>query len=100
MKKSNISIPFDDEKLKATRYYADKKEISIEDELEECLQKIYEKHVPKDTREYIELTNSVLPVKPKPRSLLTKTPTAPAVPHISPVVSTANASSSKPNGAP
>ena len=54
MKKTSISIPFDDDKLRAAQFYAGKKDADIESELGEQLQKLYEKYVPRDTREYIE----------------------------------------------
>lgn len=54
MKKANITIGFEQEKLKALQFYATKKDISLQDELDDALQKLYEKYVPTQTREYIE----------------------------------------------
>ncbi|MEG0050188.1 MAG: DUF6103 family protein [Clostridia bacterium] len=54
MKKTTLSISVEQEKLNATRFYAGKKDASIEGELEEFLGKLYEKYVPAPTREYIE----------------------------------------------
>lgn len=65
MKKANITIPFDDEKLRATRFYAHRKDVILEDELEDFLQKTYEKYVPKDTREYLEQNAEATKSKPK-----------------------------------
>jgi hypothetical protein len=53
MKKA-VTIQFDEEKLKAARFYAGKKNARVEAELDELMQKIYEKYVPAPTREYIE----------------------------------------------
>ena len=54
MKKANITVSFEQEKLKALQFYAGKKDASLEAELDEYLQKLYEKYVPAQTREYIE----------------------------------------------
>jgi len=54
MKKANITVSFEQEKLKALQFYAGKKEASLQGELDDFLQKLYEKYVPAQTREYIE----------------------------------------------
>ena len=54
MKKTSISIDMETEKLRALRFYLEKKETSLETELEDFLAKLYEKYVPSQTREYIE----------------------------------------------
>lgn len=54
MKKAAVTISFEQEKLKAVQFYAAKKESSLEAELDEFMQKLYEKYVPAQTREYIE----------------------------------------------
>lgn len=64
MKKATISIQIEQEKLRALRFYAGKKESSLESELEEFIEKLYEKYVPAQTREYIE---SLGPEEAKPR---------------------------------
>lgn len=46
MKKATIQISFDAEKLKAIQKYMQKKDISLQFELDDVLQKLYEKHVP------------------------------------------------------
>lgn len=52
--KKTISVQFDAEKLKAIQFYVEKKDISLTAELEDCVQKVYEKYVPRETREYID----------------------------------------------
>ncbi|MGL4789890.1 MAG: DUF6103 family protein [Anaerotignaceae bacterium] len=52
-KKENISISMESEKLRATRKYMEKREASVEQELVEALEKLYEKYVPLAVREYI-----------------------------------------------
>ena len=54
MKKATITISFEQEKLSALRFYAGKRGANPQGELDEFFQKLYEKHVPAQTREYIE----------------------------------------------
>jgi len=56
MKQDTFSISMDAEKLRATKKYMEKKELSIEKELADALRKLYEKHVPANVREYIDET--------------------------------------------
>ena len=65
MKQINISVSFDDEKLRALNKYLKKKELTAEDELAAALLHLYEKHVPAAVREYIDEDDAVVPVKPK-----------------------------------
>lgn len=65
MKQINISVSFDDEKLRALNKYLNKKELTAEDELTAALVHLYEKHVPAAVREYIDEDDAVVPVKPK-----------------------------------
>lgn len=54
MKKENITLSMEAEKLRATKRYMEKKDISIEQELSDALTKLYEKYVPAPVREYID----------------------------------------------
>lgn len=54
MKKAMIQISFDAEKLGAIQQYMGKKDAELQTELNEVMQKLYEKHVPAPVREYIE----------------------------------------------
>ena len=67
MKQETISISVDAEKLRATKKYMEKKELSIEQELADALRKLYEKHVPATVRDYIDETayNDSSAKKPK-----------------------------------
>ena len=56
MKQEIISISMDAAKLRATQKYMEKKALSIEKELADALQKLYEKHVPATVRDYIDET--------------------------------------------
>lgn len=65
MKKTTLSISVEQEKINATRFYAAKKDASIEDELAEFFGKLYEKYVPAPTREYIESVDAMTDALPK-----------------------------------
>jgi len=58
MKNEKITIEFDDEKLDALQVYLNEKEISLESELVDTVQKLYEKHVPIPVRSFIERDRS------------------------------------------
>ena len=53
MKKSTITVTFDDEKLKALKMYLAEKNLSVETEVEEMIQSLYLKTVPLTVREFI-----------------------------------------------
>ena len=67
MKIEAISISMDAAKLRATKKYMKKKELSIEQELADAFRKLYEKHVPATVRDYIDETayNDSSAKKPK-----------------------------------
>lgn len=54
MKNATLTVTFESEKLDALAYHMSKKEADLQAELNETMQKLYEKHVPQATREYIE----------------------------------------------
>lgn len=54
MKKATIQLKYDEEKLTALEKYMKKKDADLGDELQQTLQKLYEKYVPPAVREYIE----------------------------------------------
>lgn len=73
MKKENITVSMEQEKLRATRRYMKKKDVDIEQELADALEKLYEKYVPGPVREYIDETaEDIQPKKPKPKVNITK----------------------------
>jgi len=89
MKQINISVSFDDEKLRALNKYLKKKELTAEDELTAALVHLYEKHVPAAVREYIDEDDVVVPTKPK-RTVKPAAPKKVEEPvEISPAVNTA-----------
>ena len=54
MKKEAITIQMDAEKLRAVKRYMEKKDADLEQELCDQLQRLYEKFVPANVREYID----------------------------------------------
>lgn len=54
MRKITVSVQVEAERLRAIQFYVGRKNSTVEAELEDCVNKIYEKYVPAQTREYIE----------------------------------------------
>ncbi len=54
MKKDTITISLEAEKLRAIKKYMEKKDASLQEEMADQLQKLYEKYVPANVREYID----------------------------------------------
>ena len=55
MKKANIVIAFDEEKLAAVRMYMSQRELDLKTELEKMLDGMYVKFVPSNVREFIDM---------------------------------------------
>jgi len=81
MKKETIAISLEAEKLRAIKKYMEKKEADLQAEMADQLQKLYEKYVPANVREYIderdeeeikpEKTKKVIKTTAQPRSIAT-----------------------------
>jgi len=54
MKKETVTVGIEAEKLRAIKRYMGKKDADLEQELGEQLQRLYEKYVPANVREYID----------------------------------------------
>lgn len=67
MKKDTIVISLEAEKLRAIKKYMEKKEADLQAEMADQLQKLYEKYVPANVREYIDEREdeALKPEKPK-----------------------------------
>lgn len=70
MKKVNITIAFDDEKLDALEFTLRKENASVQARMDEALKQLYEKSVPEPVREYLDsrvtpTTKVKRPPKPK-----------------------------------
>ncbi len=66
MKKTNVSIMYDDEKLSAIKLYMSQRDLDIKSELKKSVDSLYAKYVPANVRDYIDMKSSqVKPPKPK-----------------------------------
>ena len=66
MKKINVSVAYDEEKLSALKLYLEQKGQKVETELEKSLEALYSKTVPTGVREYLSLrSGEKVPVKGK-----------------------------------
>jgi hypothetical protein len=65
MKKATVQVSFDSEKLGAIKQYMGKKDSELQTELDETMQKLYEKYVPAQVREYIDSRDSEPEDKPR-----------------------------------
>lgn len=66
MKKTSITVSFDEEKLSALKLYLEQKGQKVETELEKSLETLYNKTVPTGVREYLSLRSAEkVPVKDK-----------------------------------
>ena len=54
MKNTTLTITFSTEKLDALLFHMGKREVSLQTELNDTVQRLYEKYVPQATREYID----------------------------------------------
>jgi uncharacterized protein (UPF0147 family) len=73
MKKS-ISIGVESEKLSALEMYLGQKKLKLSDEVEKQIEVIYQKNVPKNIREFIEMkATTKLEKKPKKSAVDTST---------------------------
>ena len=71
MKKTSVSIMYDDEKLNAIRLYMSQRDLDFKEELEKSVDYLYAKYVPSNVREFIDMKDSQVktpkPKKPKPQ---------------------------------
>lgn len=70
MKKTSVSILYDDEKLSAIKLYMSQRDLDFKSELEKSVDSLYAKYVPSNVREFIDMKSSQTkppkPKKPKP----------------------------------
>ena len=70
MKKANISVAFDEEKLSALKMYLGQKNTTVEKELAKALDVLYGKTVPAGVREFIALrSGEELPTEKKKKNV-------------------------------
>lgn len=66
MKKTSVSIMYEDEKLNAVKMYMSQRDLDFKEELEKSVDALYAKYVPANVREFIDM-KSVLAKPPKPK---------------------------------
>ena len=54
MSTTELKVPFPSERLDALRFFMDRKQQTVEKELQDYLDKAYERFVPQNVREYVE----------------------------------------------
>ena len=70
MKKINITVAFDEEKLSALKMYLGQKDTTVEKELAKALDVLYGKTVPAGVREFIALrSGEVSPTEKKKKNV-------------------------------
>lgn len=71
MKKINLSVSYEEEKVKALRWYLEQKGTKLEDELVKAVDTLFSKNVPANVRNYICKDTDASPAAevPKPRKL-------------------------------
>ena len=69
MRKTTITISFDEEKLSALKMYLEQKKLKVETELEKSLDILYTKNVPAGVRDFIDMKSGTVSSSavPKPR---------------------------------
>jgi hypothetical protein len=66
MSMTELKVSFPTEKLDALRFFMDKKQQTVEQELQDYLDKTYEKLVPAQVREYVESRMEQAPAQQAP----------------------------------
>ena len=54
MRNTTINVSFNTEKLDALKFHMEKRDTDLQGELNDTVQKLYEKYVPQTTREYLD----------------------------------------------
>lgn len=77
MKKVNITLAFDEDKLDALEFSLKKENASVQSRMDEALRQLYEKTVPEPVREYLD-SRAAPTAKPKRTPKAAKPQAAPA----------------------
>ncbi len=64
MEKSEITLSFDSERMRAMTIYLKMENTTVQEKMEEAMQQLYESTVPEPVREYLDAV-STPPVRPK-----------------------------------
>ena len=76
MKKVNITITFDDDKLDALEFSLRKEHSSVQARMDDALKQLYEQTVPEAVREYLD--SKVVPASKPKRTAKSATPKTPS----------------------
>ena len=60
MKKTNITVSYDEEKTIAIRLYMEHKKLKLEEELEKAMDSLYTRNVPVGVRDFIDMKSGVV----------------------------------------
>ena len=64
--KKNVLISIESEKLSALDMYLGQKDLKLTDELDKCIDSLYQKNVPQNVRDFIDMKSASNPEK-KPK---------------------------------
>lgn len=59
--KKNVSISIDCEKLSALEMYLGQKNLKLTEELDKCIETLYQKNVPQNVRDFLKMKESAKP---------------------------------------
>ena len=59
MKKTSVSIIYEDEKLNAVKMYMEQCDLDFKEELEKSVDSLYAKYVPANVREFIDMKSTI-----------------------------------------
>lgn len=79
MKKTNITIQYDEEKLDTLNVYLNDKGIVLSDEIGKMIDSLYNKHVPQSVRDFFSKKSGSAPTKRPSNSARTQTTKKPSL---------------------
>ena len=80
MKKANITVSYDSEKLNALRLYLKQKDLTLETELAKAVDSLYNRVVPQGVREFVEMQAASQSIRSATRAKKSATPMKPDEP--------------------
>lgn len=87
MEKSEITLSFDSERMRALTIYLKMENTTVQEKMDEAMRQLYEKSVPEPVREFLDIV-SAPPSRPKhpsrssqPKAYPSKAPPAPSGEH-------------------
>lgn len=86
MKKVNITIAFEEDKLDALEFSLKKENASVQSRMEDALRQLYEKTVPEPVREYLDSKAAPAPKPKRPPKAAKPQASSAEVKHALPVI--------------